>query len=50
MELSFLKSQVNPHFLFNTLNNIYAANMENSDAAASPVVAIGGECLQIWQE
>ncbi len=33
MGLSFLKSQVNPHFLFNTLNNIYAANLENSDAA-----------------
>jgi len=33
MELSFLKSQVNPHFLFNTLNNIYAANLENSDTA-----------------
>lgn len=29
-ELKFLKSQVNPHFLFNNLNNLYAYALENS--------------------
>ncbi len=29
-QLQFLKSQVNPHFLFNNLNNIYAYALENS--------------------
>jgi LytS/YehU family sensor histidine kinase len=32
-ELKLLKSQVNPHFLFNTLNNIYSTNMEDHDKA-----------------
>jgi two-component system LytT family sensor kinase len=32
-ELSFLRSQVNPHFLFNSLNNIYALVYENSTQA-----------------
>ncbi|MGB5982690.1 MAG: histidine kinase [Nonlabens sp.] len=32
-ELSFLKSQVNPHFLFNMLNNIYALINMGSDKA-----------------
>lgn len=32
-ELSLLKLQVNPHFLFNTLNNLYAINLENHDKA-----------------
>lgn len=36
-ELSLLRSQVNPHFLFNTLNNIYALAKQKSDEAA-PVV------------
>lgn len=32
-ELSFLKSQVQPHFFFNTLNNLYALTMKKSDIA-----------------
>ncbi|MDC8004255.1 histidine kinase [Aureisphaera galaxeae] len=30
-ELSALKNQLNPHFLFNTLNNLYALAIERSD-------------------
>jgi two-component system, LytTR family, sensor kinase len=37
-ELALLKSQVNPHFLFNTLNNIYALVYHKSDEAPEAVV------------
>jgi two-component system LytT family sensor kinase len=37
-ELRFLKSQTNPHFLFNTLNNIYA--LARKDAAPEAVLKL----------
>ncbi|GAB2590382.1 sensor histidine kinase [Spirosoma areae] len=39
-ELAFLKSQVNPHFLFNTLNNIYALAYAKSDAAPGAILKL----------
>ncbi|MFV0605449.1 MAG: sensor histidine kinase [Niabella sp.] len=39
-ELAFLKAQVSPHFLFNTLNNIYALTLAKSDKAPSSVLRL----------
>jgi sensor histidine kinase YesM len=30
-ELNFLKNQINPHFLFNTLNNLFSMAQQNND-------------------
>ncbi len=36
-ELSFLKAQINPHFFFNTLNNIYALTLVNADTSRKAI-------------
>lgn len=39
-EVSFLKAQINPHFLFNTLNSIYSLTIVKSDKAPDAVVKL----------
>ncbi len=39
-ELKFLKSQINPHFLFNTLNNLYSLTVMKSDLAPEVVAKL----------
>lgn len=39
-ELKFLRSQINPHFLFNTLNNLYALTLKKSDKAPEIVIKL----------
>jgi hypothetical protein len=41
-EVSYLKAQINPHFLFNTLNSLYALTLEKSDAAPEAVLKLSG--------
>jgi LytS/YehU family sensor histidine kinase len=39
-ELNILKSQVNPHFLFNSLNSIYSLILSNSEIAGDAVLKL----------
>lgn len=39
-ELSFLKTQINPHFFFNTLNNIYSLAVSKSDNTAPAIMKL----------
>ncbi len=39
-ELNYLKSQTNPHFLFNTLNNIYSLARDHSDRAPESILRL----------
>ncbi|HMR92937.1 MAG TPA: histidine kinase [Chitinophagaceae bacterium] len=42
VELKLLRNQLNPHFLFNTLNNIYALTKIKSDLAPEIVLRLSG--------
>ena len=39
-ELKFLKAQIHPHFLFNTLNNLYALTLKKSPKAPEVVLKL----------
>ncbi|HEY4205714.1 MAG TPA: histidine kinase, partial [Puia sp.] len=39
-ELNFLRSQVHPHFFFNTLNNLYSLTIRKSDQAPEVVLKL----------
>jgi sensor histidine kinase YesM len=39
-ELKFLKSQIHPHFLFNTLNSLYALTLQKSDQSSEVVLKL----------
>ena len=60
-ELNYLKSQTNPHFLFNTLNNIYSLARDKNDLAPESILRLskilrfmlyetGGESIAIDDE
>lgn len=49
-ELSFLKSQINPHFLFNTLNNIYSLALVKSEATADAVLKLSSIMRYVLSE
>lgn len=49
-ELNFLKAQVNPHFLFNSLNNLYALILEKSDKSGEAVLKLADIMKYILSE
>jgi LytS/YehU family sensor histidine kinase len=49
-ELSLLKAQVNPHFLFNTLNSIYALAVIRSERAPQAITQLAGIMRHVLDE
>lgn len=49
-ELSYLKAQINPHFLFNTLNSIYSLAIVESPATADALVKLSAFLRYVIQE
>ncbi|WP_298518940.1 sensor histidine kinase [uncultured Kordia sp.] len=49
-ELKNLKSQINPHFLFNTLNNIYAYTLTNNEKASELILKLSDNFKYILRE
>jgi len=49
-ELSFLKAQINPHFLFNTLNNIYTLAITNNANTAESIMKLSNIMRYVTDE
>ncbi|WP_207421930.1 sensor histidine kinase [Desertivirga brevis] len=49
-ELAFLKSQINPHFLFNSLNNIYSLAYQRSEKTPEAVLKLSEIMRYMLQE
>lgn len=49
-ELNFLKNQINPHFLFNTLNNLYALTLKKSDEAPEAILKLSSVLRYVLYE
>jgi len=49
-ELNYLRAQINPHFLFNTLNSIYSLAIQKSDHTATAIVKLSGMMRYITTE
>jgi two-component system LytT family sensor kinase len=49
-ELSFLKAQINPHFLFNTLNNIYSLAMTRHEYTAASIMKLSNILRYVTEE
>ncbi|WP_208493208.1 sensor histidine kinase [Spirosoma utsteinense] len=41
MELAYLKAQLNPHFLFNTMNNLYGLSLSEPQRAPDAILRLG---------
>ncbi|MEH6656304.1 sensor histidine kinase [Leeuwenhoekiella marinoflava] len=49
-EVSYLKAQINPHFLFNTLNSLYALALRKSDEAPEAILKLSGMMRYVVSE
>lgn len=49
-ELAFLKSQINPHFLFNSLNNIYSLAYQRSEKTPEAILKLSEIMRYMLQE
>jgi len=49
-EILYLKAKIDPHFLFNTLNSIYALALEKSDDTPTALVKLSGMMRYVFNE